>query len=71
MDSNMVNKLGHIPARVKQPFSHIVNNGDFSLLTTSIKISPSLRTYRIYSNRNRTPSSSRPRIIVAPGARQK
>ena len=30
VDSNMVNKLGHIPACVKQLFSHIVNNGDFS-----------------------------------------
>ena len=30
VDSNMVNKLGHIPTCVKQLFSHIVNNGDFS-----------------------------------------
>ena len=30
VDSNMVNKLGHIPACVKQLFSHIVNTGDFS-----------------------------------------
>ena len=30
MDSSMVSKLGHILARVKQLFSHIVNNGDFS-----------------------------------------
>ena len=30
MDSNMVNKLVHIPAYVKQLFSHIVNTGDFS-----------------------------------------
>ena len=29
VDSNIVNKLGHIPARVKQLFSHIVNDDDF------------------------------------------